>query len=397
MLVSFCAVVAQSCFSLDVQMNDKSILYSPYNWGVDGSQAKTINPGAYFKVIIGGNSAVVHTDTSAVAEPSPQFWTRVDGGPLEQHVLAPGSPSFNVSLGPSDACVLAQGHHLLEVIVKSTTETKSRWEPQSTAAVFTGITLDAGAAVAAPRRKKYNILIYGDSITEGVRTLGYQGIQNDTDRNDAVRDYSYQLGQQLPAEIGVVAFGATGLTHGGSGGVPALGGAGGSWNLSWKGAARSFAPQPDLVVYNEGTNDGSRNITDLMLAVVQDVQSVAPAARQLLLQPFNGGHGADLPLVAKAAGDRVSYASTAGFYSGADGLHPFGYSHMGDIAPKVAELCLPLLLLSAPAPSATPRATPHAEQGGYGGVEPPAAEILDAAAAWSRLTWATWAAGAGHG
>ena len=27
----------------------------------------------------------------------------------------------------------------------------------------------------------------GDSITEGVRTLGYEGIADDTDRNDAVR------------------------------------------------------------------------------------------------------------------------------------------------------------------------------------------------------------------
>ena len=56
------------------------------------------------------------------------------------------------------------------------------------------------------------MLIFGDSITEGVRTLGYVGITNDTDRNDAVRDYSYQLCQTLPCEVGVVAFGATGLT-----------------------------------------------------------------------------------------------------------------------------------------------------------------------------------------
>ena len=31
MRVSFCAIAAQSCFALDVKMNDESILYSPYN------------------------------------------------------------------------------------------------------------------------------------------------------------------------------------------------------------------------------------------------------------------------------------------------------------------------------------------------------------------------------
>ena len=110
------------------------------------------------------------------------------------------------------------------------------------------------------------------------------------------------------------------------------------------GAPRVFTPAPDLVVYNEGTNDGSTNITDLLLAVVRGVQVVAPRARQLLLQPFNGGHALDLPLVAAAAGPLVTYASTVGFYNGADGLHPFGYAHMADISPSVSELCLPLLV-----------------------------------------------------
>jgi hypothetical protein len=65
-----------------------------------------------------------------------------------------------------------------------------------------------------------------------------------------VRDYSYQLYASLPCEVGVVGFGATGLSHGGSGGVPALPV---SWNLMWEGAPRDFETfPPDVVVYNEG-------------------------------------------------------------------------------------------------------------------------------------------------
>ena len=222
-------------------MNDPGILYSPYTWSVGASSAKTINAGAYFSTVVSGQSVVLTTSTGGLETPYPQFWTRVDGGPLVAHTLSPGDPSFNVSL-----CVptcSASPKHLLQVIVKSQTETRSRWSPQSTAVVFTGI--ETGGPLLLPRRRKFNVLIYGDSITEGVRTMGYVGIQNDTDRNDAVRDYSFQLYESLPVEIGIVAFGGSGFTHNGSGKVPPLIT---SYNQLWAGEKRVFDPPPDLVI-----------------------------------------------------------------------------------------------------------------------------------------------------
>ena len=135
----------------ELTMTDPSILYSPYNWVVANGTAKTINSGAYFRVVFSGATCVLHTDTSSatLAQPFSQFWARVDGGPLQQFVLAPGSPSFNVSLGPDYATTHSVTHHFLEVIVKSTTETRSRWAPQDTAVIFTGITLDDGATATA--------------------------------------------------------------------------------------------------------------------------------------------------------------------------------------------------------------------------------------------------------
>ena len=157
--------------------------------------------------------------------------------------------------------------------MKSTSETIPRWSPQSTAVIFTGLSLEPGGKVSAPGRKAFNILICtflapfpglwllglrvarltpwrgsdGDSITEGVRTLGWVGIANDTDRNDAVRDYSYQLTLSLPAEIGIVGFGDNAFTHPGSGGVPILSEA---WDYLWEGQKRVFDPPPDLVIYS---------------------------------------------------------------------------------------------------------------------------------------------------
>ena len=92
------AAVRGAAVSSIVAMDDPAILYSPYTWAVDAhAGAKTINPGAYFRVLFTGHSVVLLTDTSALRGPFSQFWTRVDGGPLEQHVLSPGNPSFNIS------------------------------------------------------------------------------------------------------------------------------------------------------------------------------------------------------------------------------------------------------------------------------------------------------------
>jgi len=37
-----------------VSMDNAAILYSPFNWGVSAKSAKTINSGAYFKVLFWG-------------------------------------------------------------------------------------------------------------------------------------------------------------------------------------------------------------------------------------------------------------------------------------------------------------------------------------------------------
>ena len=53
---------------------------------------------------------------------------------------------------------------------------------------------------------------------------------------------------------------------------------------------------------------------------------VAPDAKQLLLTLFDGGQVTNIQsVVTQAASPNVVLGSTAGFYNGADGLHPFGF------------------------------------------------------------------------
>ena len=200
-----------------IPMNDAAILYSPFNWSVTSTGAQTINAGAYLKVLFTGTSVSICTATADDAAPYPEIVARVDGGPWVTETVGPvdrskagwglsrsevealRGPVFAVATG------LLAHRHLLELVVKSTTETKSRWSSSQTMVSLTGLVLDPNAGVFAPVRKPYNILIYGDSITEGVRTEGTTQ-PFDTDRNDATHCWSWSF-LNAARRVGVVGFG----------------------------------------------------------------------------------------------------------------------------------------------------------------------------------------------
>ena len=332
--------------AVSVSPTDPAIWYTPYVWNaVGGSGAMgTINSGATMRVFFSGNTVTLTFDVSQMVTPISQIYTAIDNGPVQQWLV---SPTISLAV-PANLTHGDVPWHTLEVMVKSTTERANRWNPAapSTRVVFTGLTLAAGGAVAAWLPKDANLLIYGDSITEGVLTLG--GSQaDDTDHNDAQTVWSHALGGLLGAEAGVVGFGATGLTRGGSGGVPALGS---SWNQTWSGAMRSFLPRPDLIVFNEGTNDGSNNLVPQMTAVLNSLFAACPGTPIAVLVPFNGAEAAGLA-AAIAASDKPSLAtliSTAGFYNTSFGgaLHPTGPNDVARVAPQVAAKLRPLLVRS---------------------------------------------------
>ena len=169
--------------------------------------------------------------------------------------------------------------------------------------------------------------------------------KSDTDHNDNVLCWSGRLGPLLGAEVGVVGFGATGLSRGGSGGVPALGV---SWNQQWAGVPRSFSPQPDLIIFNEGTNDGTTNIVAAMAAVLNDVTAACPGTPIAVLRPFNGAQAANLQaaIAASAQPNASTYIDTTGFYDEKFGgaLHPTGPNDLAKVAPRIAAAVRPLLL-----------------------------------------------------
>lgn len=283
--------------------------------------------------------------------PTSEIYWRVDNGPRTLSLVL---DTVSIEI-PQNNTHGDFPYHTVELLVKSTTERANRWSStgNSTRITLTGIETDGTLAPWVP--SDVNILIYGDSITEGVMALG--GSQKfDTDHNDGSVVYSHVLAGLLGAEVGVIGFGYNALTHPGSGGVAPLGVA---WNQLWDGVPRSFTdPKPDLIVLNEGTNDGcdvttpgcvGTNITAAMTAVLKNLVVACPNVPIAVLLPFNGGQAAHLRAAVAAAGsENVQFIDTTGFYNLKYGgaLHPTGANDVAQVAPKIAQKLRPLLAKS---------------------------------------------------
>ena len=325
--------------------NDANILYSPYNWLL-GATAKTICSGAYLRVAFTGTPTTLTAtfDVTNMASPASRVGFRVDDGPWQDYAVA-ASVSLTLATGNT------WGSHTVEMVVISTTETANRWAaPQNTAVVFTGLVANVVVTTRLTRPRTLYGLCVGDSITEGVRTLNANAV-NDTDRNDSRKAWAYPLGALLGAEIGVVGFGATGLSGTGSGAVPKFPSSA-PWLFS--GTARTLtAPQlPDFIIAHVGTNDGggvdatvTADTTALLngwIAATTSTKIFVLNWAQIKVAAIRAG------IAATTAPQRVQFIDATGWWSPADGdggLHPAGYVNIGDLAPRLAGVIRPQLTL----------------------------------------------------
>jgi len=313
--------------TIDILPSDTALVYSPYNWKVDSSQAKTINTGAYFKTIINANSVALSFDVTGVDSPLPQIYIVVDGILISKQEV---SPSVIVSLPSSDTT-----YHFLEVYVDSFERNLARWAGAAASVAFLGMALDGGTA-EAPVSRRNKILVYGDSITEGASTFqGGGGVIG----NSAFQSWALKLGEQLNAEVGVVGFGTQAITVGGYGDTPLFQN---SYDELWDGEPRDFSDPPNLCLWLMGTNDGTNNIVNNGLTALNGQLSAMPGTKFVLLRPLiNNNQEANLQTISSACNDpsRVRYQTTEGFWDtseSSDGLHPYGWVCLSKIAPSIA-------------------------------------------------------------
>ncbi len=338
--------------TVSVAADNAALVYSPYNWLVGAGVARAINPGATWRTTVTGTTTVALTfDLSALVAPYPVVAVRLDGGAWTRYTVA---ASVSVATGLSTAA------HLVEVSFAASRQGSHRWTQADQRLACTGLTIDAGATVTAPARRPGSVLVYGDSISEGVRALG--SASGDLIDNDATADYVAYLAAGLNAEVGVVAFGGSGMDVTNSDGVPPLAQ---SYNYLWGGQARAFTPPPTTVIYLEGQNDadGDTAVTTGLRTVITALLTSAPSSVHVVLAPLSGRNHATTQAAVAGGGYTAAQArwiDTTAWINNTtdttDGLHPTATAHRTRIAPDViqAVTASPAYLTVAPASLAFP-------------------------------------------
>lgn len=305
-----------------------NVVFSPYNWNIAGNVAKTVMPGAYFRFAFGGTTCALQFDTSALTGGFPLLCYRFDNyGSWTTTAL---SQSMVLTI---PAALSAYANHVLEMYVRETDGSQSRWSPQAAAVALNGIVLDSGKSISLPYAKPLKGLVFGDSITETNPSGTGQG--------EAASGYARLSADILGAEVGIVGFSYQGFVHIGNGSVPIFGS---TYNYQYSGVARSFAPAPDYIVVNQGTNDGASDITAAATTVFNALLALNTTTNIFVMRPFNGNAASYLAAAVSAISNpRLIYVDTSGWWNSAnspDGLHPNTFEH-ARLAPMLADVIRP--------------------------------------------------------
>lgn len=209
---------------------------------------------------------------------------------------------------------LSDGVHIIEVVMDGIQEKTAGIWAEGNGISFKGFNVETTAV--KPRNK--TILYFGDSITEGVNVLG--GGAN-PDVNSGYQTYAGVASRLLNVNDYRVGFGGTGMTKGGSGGVPkALD----YLNYIWAGVEDTEF-YPDLIVINHGTNDINATDDNFKTAYREFIKQLSvkySGVRIFCMRPFNGTKGGVIKQVA-AEFKHCYYVDTSDItVSTSDGTHP---------------------------------------------------------------------------
>lgn len=296
--------VSSELDSTFVPITDPSWFWSPYNWNAVSTapgQTQSNNPGAYFKLSFSGSSFTLGLNTSGT--PDCGYMTlrwSVDGAEW-QDALLPWSMSSSTSLrlAWNQAPTPTGAPHSLVLFILNSHQLTDRWETPVNVVRITGATIDAGASLSPyPFLFSRKLMVFWDSIGEGVLINGRGNPQSDLTDNDATRNWVQVLAQALQAEVGSISYGAQGWLHDGS--FHAVMNiyndteASFAWSRFDAHTSRLDAqglvqPPPDWVVMGHGTNDHASDpeqVSACAEAWLGAITAAAPDAHVFLTLPF---------------------------------------------------------------------------------------------------------------
>ncbi len=286
-------------------------------------KAITVNSGSHVTASFMGSGISAKFDTGGNSKTNmPTVAIKIDDGDVVEKEI---SATLELATG------LPSAMHSVTLFVRGMNEGDERWTPPLVSStVFLGFTVAGGNIVPTPRPVRLKMEFLGDSITEGVNlhSSGPQGQTTPNWRTDGPRGYAALTAINMKAEWRQVGFGRQGLTIGGNGGVPK---AQDAFDWFYSGVPRDTW-QPDMVVINQGTNDGGaagQTFAPLYAAFLGLIRTAYPSAKIVALRPFGGAFATEISAqvaTRKAGGDaKVYYVDTSGWTAGADftdGVHP---------------------------------------------------------------------------
>ena len=346
---TICAALACPA-SVFVPPSDPHVQYMGH-WDIQPSAATTNNSGSSILFgFTGQHLSAQLAPTALTPQHRGEIYVSIDDAAPTRYIR---DESTQIDLTPTP---LSPGQHTVEIVVKDVDEHNNRWNPPlASSIVFQGFLLDDGAVPVQGVSKwlhwspgALKMEFYGDSITQGVRALS---ITAEPSGNDATRGYAHLVGLAFDARFNQIGYGSQGITRSGGGNVPP---AGSSFGFNFGGSPADPAFIPDIVVVNQGTNDGaapSATFVPLYTTFMQEIRARYPNAWIFAMRPFNGAHAADISGVVSALNDpRLVYVDTTGWLlsnsidyteTGA-GLHPNETGHA-----KAARLLIPIIARTA--------------------------------------------------
>jgi lysophospholipase L1-like esterase len=293
-------------------------------WGHQPGVAITVNSGSRIAFSYAGERLQLLFDTDGLTV-APHLWITVDDG----------EPELQVIEGPVVELSAPDGRHRVEVVVKDVNEHANRWTPPfECAVVFAGLVLDVNARLRLSGRPGGPRLeFYGDSITQGVRSLS---IHPESEGADGTTSYAYLTARAFGATSYQVGFGSQGISKPGNGEVPA-GVDSFGWNFAGSPAER--VEPSDVVVINLGVNDPTLEVEEYA-AYVRRVRAAYPETTIVSLTPFNGKHADTIEAAVKSLDDPdLIYIDSTGWITEddcTDQVHPSVAGHT-KIASRLVE------------------------------------------------------------
>ena len=280
---------------------------------VNGVTCKaTFSQGAEFYFKVSGTSKV-WLKLHSTASPAPVIAVSIDGGvPKRITTVKEGSLLIAENLSADE--------HTFRVIVDGFNEYQEKWT-SAMGFVLECPEVENGGTITGLLPTNPVILYYGDSITEGINVLG---TGSTPDSNSASNEYPFIASHLLNAVSYTNGFGASGVTRGGSGGVPKCLDV---IDSLYNGMPLAETPAPAAIVINHGHNDptsDSAAFTEAYTAVLKRLRAKYPNTPIFAVSPFAGMHNADIEALVEDLGDSNIYfvAKPSFSYTTSDGAHP---------------------------------------------------------------------------